>query len=88
MVIGLLYSFEIQNATTSLISNYQQPVTLPTSSIEVNPPPCITNPDIQFFMYHYVRAYDPRDNIFTTDLSVEPKNFKTHMQYIQELRKE
>lgn len=87
MVIGLLYSFEIQNATTSMISNYQ-PITLPTSSIEVNPPPCITDPDIQFFMYHYIRAHDPRDNIFTTDLSVDPKDFRTHMQYIRSLNNE
>jgi hypothetical protein len=87
MMLGLLYSFETQNVTTSTISNYQ-PITPPTSSIAVNPHPCITDPDIQFFMYHYVRAHDPRDNIFTTDLSVDPKDFRTHMQYIQELRKE
>lgn len=39
-------------------------------------------------MYHYVRTHDPRDNAATTDLSIDPKDFRIHMQYIQELRKD
>ncbi len=35
-------------------------------------------------MYHYVRSPDPRDNPSTRDLSVDPRDFRTHMSYIRD----
>lgn len=46
-------------------------------------PVCIRDPDIQYFMYHYVRYYDPHDTRQTHTLSVEPKNFEKQMAYVR-----
>jgi peptidoglycan/xylan/chitin deacetylase (PgdA/CDA1 family) len=98
-IIGLFYSYEIQDAATVHLepptkqveilscdphTGYIIPDNTNTGTIEVTN--CIKEPDIQFFMYHYVRTHDPRDNAATTDLSIDPWNFREHMKYVQKLR--
>lgn len=46
---------------------------------------CIQKPQIDFFMYHYVRDYDTRDNWIARDLSIPPAKFREHMMRIREL---
>ncbi len=46
---------------------------------------CIKNPQVRFFMYHYIRDYDIHDNQTTKNLSVPPKVFEEQMQKIQSL---
>lgn len=46
---------------------------------------CVENPNIQFFMYHYIRDDDIRDNSITHDLSVPPAIFDSQMQYVEKL---
>lgn len=57
-------------------------------SSENNPVPiaitCIKKPRIDYFMYHYVRSPDPRDNASTRDLSIDPQDFRTHMSYMRD----
>jgi peptidoglycan/xylan/chitin deacetylase (PgdA/CDA1 family) len=47
--------------------------------------PCFQEPEIQFFMYHYIRDHDLRDAPATRDLSLAPHDFRTHMAHIREL---
>lgn len=49
-----------------------------------NSPTCIRDPDIQFFMYHYIRTHDPRDNAYTRELSVDPQEFRKQMSYLRD----
>lgn len=49
---------------------------------------CIKDPNIEFFMYHYIRDHDPHDNFYTKDLSVAPVLFEAHMLEIESLAKE
>ncbi len=44
---------------------------------------CIRDPDIQFFMYHYIRFNDPNDAKSTQDLSVDPRDFETQLSYVR-----
>jgi hypothetical protein len=46
---------------------------------------CIKNPHVEFFMYHYIRDQDPKDNIFTRELSVSPTIFEIHMKKVADL---
>ena len=46
---------------------------------------CVKNPNVQFFMYHYIRDYGPRENPMTKNLSTPPALFEAHMQKIQSL---
>lgn len=97
-IAGLLSVYGFQNSINTPVLDNPQKIILPISSIWVNSVywstgttninNCITDPEIQFFMYHYIRDHDPRDNIFTTDLSVSPANFRLQMNHIQSLRKE
>lgn len=48
---------------------------------------CTKNPEIAFFMYHYIRDDEPADNKMTRNLSVTPQNFESHMQTVAELAK-
>lgn len=82
------WSFLVQDSDTSMPNNTD------TAIIEEffwkNDTPligtCINEPDIQFFMYHYVRTHDSRDNAATRDLSIDPRDFRAHMTYIDKLR--
>lgn len=49
---------------------------------------CITNPRIYFFMYHYIRDYDPRDSPITHNLSVPPNEFREHMKRVRKIADE
>jgi hypothetical protein len=49
---------------------------------------CIKNPHIEFFMYHYIRDHDPKDTLFTKELSVPPAVFEEHMRKIKSLAKQ
>lgn len=49
---------------------------------------CIHEPEIDFFMYHYIRSHDIHDAESTRDLSVDPRDFRTHMQYISDISKD
>jgi hypothetical protein len=51
-------------------------------------PLCIHAPQIDYFMYHYIRSNDPHDNASTDDLSVDPQEFRRQMSYIHDLAKE
>lgn len=65
--------------------NIAKTTTLPVISKNIeNPKPCVRNPDIQFFMYHYIRSHDPHDNASTQDLSVDPEDFRTEMSYVRD----
>lgn len=46
---------------------------------------CFREPEIDFFMYHYIRSHDERDNSATQDLSIDPTAFRTHMSYVRSL---
>lgn len=46
-------------------------------------PPCIRHPHIDYFMYHYIRLNDPHDTPGTQDLSVDPRDFATQMNYVR-----
>ncbi len=48
---------------------------------------CIRDPNIQFFMYHYIRDHDHRDNATIKELSIAPNLFEKHMQEIEALAK-
>lgn len=39
-------------------------------------------------MYHYIRSHDIHDAESTRDLSVDPRDFRTHMQYISDISKD
>ena len=49
---------------------------------------CIKNPQVEFFMYHYIRDHDPHDTATTKELSVAPSLFEAHMQKVESLAKE
>jgi hypothetical protein len=49
---------------------------------------CIKNPHIEFFMYHYIRDHDGRDNAIVKELSVSPALFEEHMKKIVSLREQ
>jgi len=46
---------------------------------------CVDHPRIQFFMYHYIRDDDIRDNSITQSLSIPPAIFDVQMQYVEKL---
>ena len=45
---------------------------------------CIHEPRVDYFMYHYIRPHDPRDNASTQDLSVDPQEFRKQMSYVRD----
>lgn len=50
--------------------------------------PCIKNPEISYFMYHYIRDDDKRDTSITRWLSIPPKIFENQMKTVQRLATE
>ena len=48
------------------------------------PEVCSKNPQITFFMYHYIRDHDKKDDLFTKDLSVPPVLFSAHMRRVEQ----
>jgi len=49
---------------------------------------CIKNPEISFFMYHYIRDDDIHDNSTVHNLSIPPSLFDEQMREVAKLRDE
>lgn len=80
-LIGLFLLYQKSIITKTLVVQAVAPV---TNSIHVsNSPTCIRDPDIQFFMYHYIRFNDPYDAKSTQDLSVDPRDLDIQLSYIR-----
>lgn len=80
-LIGLFLFHQKSIITKTPVVQAVAPV---TNSIHVsNSPTCIRDPDIQFFMYHYIRFNDPHDAKSTQDLSVDPRDLDIQLSYIR-----
>ncbi len=62
------------------------PIQNTTQKIQQNT--CIKNPEITFFMYHYIRDDDIHDNSTVHNLSIPPTLFDAQMKEIGKLRDE
>jgi hypothetical protein len=87
LILSFLYS------CSSVVQTRFETVAIPPTKSEtitstISIPPCIHGPRIEYFMYHYIRSHDPHDNVYTSDLSVDPQEFRKQMSYIDSLRKE
>jgi peptidoglycan/xylan/chitin deacetylase (PgdA/CDA1 family) len=49
---------------------------------------CVKNPEISFFMYHYIRDDDIHDNGTVRNLSIPPSLFNEQMREVAKLRDE
>lgn len=74
-----------------LLKQYISPMEVPRDSLPndhswtLSPKICSKDPHITFFMYHYIRDHDTKDNTFTKDLSVSPGLFSIHMKQVEQL---
>lgn len=83
-VLVLIFSILYGCSSVSILIDSNPSAQIP-SEIEIKTvaSTCIKNPYINYFMYHYVRSHDPRDNASTRDLSIDPSDFRKHMSYIR-----
>lgn len=93
LFLFLIFAFGVfsvfhKNIAASIVSSWrahQDSVSWEIESSKSFSYTCTTYPKITFFMYHYIRDHDPKDNASTKDLSVPPALFEEQMKKVKSL---
>lgn len=77
-----LFSFSYQSNKANLPDLAQKQTETWSDIAQEN---CFSDPNIQFFMYHYIRDHEPKEPATTHELSVAPGLFEEHMKMIRDM---